>query len=67
VRRPHGELSRGDEAHPESTDDGARIMMGWKSFNDRLALLLMIIIPLLWIFSVKLKLPDSVLGATIVT
>ena len=40
--------------------------MGWKTFNDRLALLLIVLIPLLWVASVIYKpLPEAVLGATI--
>ena len=41
-------------------------MMGWKTFNDRLALLLLVLIPCLWILSAVYRpLPDAILGATI--
>jgi len=42
-------------------------IFGWETFNDRLALTLILIIPVLWIFSVKLNLPETVIGATIAT
>ncbi|BAS31220.1 hypothetical protein [Dehalococcoides mccartyi] len=41
--------------------------MGWKFFNDRLALFLIILIPALWIVNSWLMLPSEVLGATIVS
>lgn len=39
--------------------------MGWKKFNDRLALLLIIVIPLLWVTMAWTGLPETVVGATI--
>lgn len=41
--------------------------MGWKLFNDRIALILIILIPALWIVNSWLKLPSEVMGATIVS
>lgn len=41
-------------------------MMGWKTWNDRLALLLLVLIPSLWVFGAVYKpLPEVVTGATI--
>jgi hypothetical protein len=44
-------------------------MMGWKTFNDRLALLLLVVIPVIWIVQGlgKLTLSPEVTGALIVT
>lgn len=40
--------------------------LGWKTFNDRLALALLILIPCLWVFSVAYRpLPEVIIGATI--
>lgn len=41
--------------------------MGWKSFNDRLALLMFIGLPVLWILHGRniAPLPGEILGATI--
>ena len=39
--------------------------MGWKSFNDRIALVLIALIPALWIVNHWLQLPAEVVGATI--
>lgn len=43
--------------------------MGWKSFNDRLALVLLGLIPLLWVLSGRgtITLPPEVVGALIAT
>jgi hypothetical protein len=44
--------------------------MGWKTFNDRLALiLLLLVIPGLWVAQGlnKIELPETVVGALIVT
>ena len=43
--------------------------MAWKNFNDRLALLLIITIPLMWIMhaSKSISLPPEVVGALIAT
>ena len=40
--------------------------MGWKQFADRLAFLLMFLIPGLWVVNHWLVLPGEVIGATIV-
>ncbi len=39
--------------------------MGWKTMNDRLALLVLVVIPVLWITNKWLNLPGEILGATI--
>lgn len=39
--------------------------MGWKTINDRLALLLLVVIPLLWVGHKWLNLPGEVIGASI--
>lgn len=39
--------------------------MGWKTFNDRLALITLLIITGLWIGQRWIKLPEAVIGATI--
>ena len=41
--------------------------MGWKTFNDRLALFLMVVIPALWLLTGMgiAQLPEAVVGATI--
>ena len=43
--------------------------MGWRNFNDRLALLLTVAMPLLWILHGRgiAPLPGEILGATIAT
>ena len=43
--------------------------MGWKNFNDRLALLIMVLIPVLWVLDGRsvFTLKPEVIGATIVT
>ena len=43
--------------------------MGWKTWNDRLALLLLLVIPLLWLASGRelITLAPEVTGALIVT
>ena len=42
--------------------------MGWKTFNDRLAIVLLVMILLLWLLQplAKFSLPDAVNGALIV-
>ena len=39
--------------------------MGWKTFNDRLALVTLLIIVVLWIAQRWIQLPNEVIGATI--
>jgi len=39
--------------------------MGWKTFNDRLALIMMVLIVSLWIGQHWLQLPTEIIGATI--
>ena len=39
--------------------------MGWKLFNDRLALILVFMIPVLWIANRWINMPGEVMGATI--
>ena len=39
--------------------------MGWKTFTDRMALILIILIPAMWVAQKWLNLPETVLGATI--
>ncbi|OBW62936.1 MAG: hypothetical protein A9183_00745 [Dehalococcoides mccartyi] len=39
--------------------------MGWKTFNDRIALVLVLLIPVLWIVNTWIQMPGEVLGATI--
>ncbi len=39
--------------------------MGWKSFNDRLALVTLLIIVGLWTSQRWIQLPEGVIGATI--
>ena len=39
--------------------------MGWDKFKDRLGLLLIVGVPLLWVSSNWLALPGEVIGATI--
>jgi len=39
--------------------------MGWKTFNDRLALVSVLTIVSLWISQRWIQLPDAVIGATI--
>jgi hypothetical protein len=39
--------------------------MGWKTFNDRLALVSVLTIVSLWIAQRWIQLPDAVIGATI--
>ena len=39
--------------------------MGWKTFNDRLALVALLIIVALWASQRWLQLPEGVIGATI--
>ncbi len=39
--------------------------MGWKTFNDRLALITVLIIVALWLAHRWLSLPNEVIGATI--
>jgi len=43
--------------------------MGWTTFNDRLALVLLVLIPVLWVVQAlgKVALPAEVTGALIVT
>lgn len=43
--------------------------MGWKTFNDRLALVLLGLIPLLWVLTGRgtIALPPEVTGALIAT
>jgi len=43
--------------------------MGWQNFNDRLALLILVLIPLLWIVQGlgRLNLASEVTGALIIT
>lgn len=43
--------------------------MGWRTFNDRLALVLLGLIPLLWVLSGRgtIALPPEVVGALIAT
>ena len=43
--------------------------MGWQNFNDRLALLVLVLIPLLWVFQGLswVKLAPEVTGALIAT
>lgn len=43
-----------------------KTVMGWKTFNDRLALLLMVLIPAIWLLARWMPLPGEVTGATIV-
>ena len=38
---------------------------GWKTFNDRLALLVLVLIPCLWVVNHWLIMPGEVIGATI--
>jgi len=40
-------------------------LLGWKSFNDRLALFILLTIPALWIAQKWINMPDVCLGATI--
>lgn len=40
--------------------------MGWRNFNDRLAIIILGLIVSLWIATCWLCLPESVIGATIV-
>ena len=40
---------------------------GWKTWNDRLSLLGIILIPGLWVLNHWIPLPSEVIGATIVT
>lgn len=40
--------------------------MGWKTFNDRLAILLLVIIPVIWLQK-WVDTPDTVNGALIAT
>ena len=39
--------------------------MGWKSFNDRLAFITVLIIVMLWLAHRWINLPNEVIGATI--
>ena len=41
--------------------------MGWKTFNDRLAILIIVGLPILWAFVGlgKLVMPGEIIGATI--
>jgi len=39
--------------------------MGWTSFNDRLALITVLIIVILWLAQRWINLPNEVIGATI--
>lgn len=39
--------------------------MGWKTFNDRLALVSLVLIVALWIGQRWIQLPEGVIGATI--
>jgi len=39
--------------------------MGWKTFNDRLALITVLVIVALWLAHRWLSLPNEVIGATI--
>ena len=43
--------------------------MGWQNFNDRLALIILVLIPLLWLLQalMAVQLPDQVNGALILT
>jgi hypothetical protein len=42
-----------------------RHFMGWTTFNDRLALITVLIIVMLWLAQRWLNLPSEVIGATI--
>lgn len=39
--------------------------MGWKEFSDRLAFILVFIIPMLWVANKWVGMPGEIIGATI--
>jgi len=39
--------------------------MGWEKFQDRLGFILIFLIPALWVSAHWIRLPDQVVGATI--
>ena len=41
--------------------------MGWKKFSDRLALILVLLIPALWAGNRWLQMPGEIVGATIMS
>lgn len=41
--------------------------MGWKQFSDRLAIMVLLLIPGLWISNHWLQMPGEIIGATIAT